>query len=78
MKRQFLKKHSIIKITAKDSQIGKVSGLCLGADDYLTKPFNIDEFIARVRSLIRRFTVLNNFTRNYSFRICDLPSQPCS
>ncbi|HAU5239638.1 TPA: response regulator transcription factor [Clostridioides difficile] len=52
----------VLMLTAKDSEIDKVSGLRLGADDYLTKPFLMDEFIARVQSLIRRFTVFNNHT----------------
>ncbi|MCI9078861.1 MAG: response regulator transcription factor [Lachnospiraceae bacterium] len=43
--------------------VDKVSGLRLGADDYLTKPFLMSEFIARVQSLIRRFTVFNNNTK---------------
>ena len=47
----------VLMLTAKDSEIDKVSGLRLGADDYITKPFLIAEFIARVQSLIRRFTV---------------------
>lgn len=50
----------VLMLTAKDSEVDKVSGLRLGADDYLTKPFLISEFIARVQSLIRRFTVFNN------------------
>ena len=50
----------VLMLTAKDSQIDKLSGLRLGADDYLTKPFLMAEFIARVQSLIRRFTVFNN------------------
>lgn len=52
----------VLMLTAKDSEIDKVSGLRLGADDYLTKPFLMAEFIARVQSLIRRFTVFNNYT----------------
>ncbi len=50
----------ILMLTAKDSEIDKVSGLRLGADDYLTKPFSMDEFIARVQSLIRRYTYFND------------------
>lgn len=49
-------------LTAKDSEVDKVSGLRLGADDYLTKPFLMSELIARVHSLIRRYTVLNGQT----------------
>jgi DNA-binding response OmpR family regulator len=46
----------VLMLTAKDSEIDKVSGLRLGADDYLTKPFSMNEFVARVQSLIRRYT----------------------
>lgn len=49
----------ILMLTAKDSEVDKVSGLRLGADDYLTKPFLQNEFIARVQSLIRRYTIFN-------------------
>lgn len=49
----------VLMLTAKDSEIDKVSGLRLGADDYLTKPFSINELLARVGSLIRRYTALN-------------------
>jgi DNA-binding response OmpR family regulator len=49
----------ILMLTAKDSEVDKVSSLRLGADDYLTKPFLMSELIARVHSLIRRYTVLN-------------------
>jgi len=44
----------IIMLTAKDSEVDKVIGLELGADDYITKPFSTRELIARVRALIRR------------------------
>lgn len=53
----------VLMLTAKNSEVDKVSGLRLGADDYLTKPFNINEFIARVHSLIRRYTTLNNSSK---------------
>ena len=46
----------VLMLTAKNSEMDKVSGLRLGADDYLTKPFSINEFMARVDSLIRRYT----------------------
>ena len=46
----------IILLTAKDSVEDKVTGLNLGADDYLTKPFAFSELLARVRSLLRRGT----------------------
>ena len=43
----------------KSDEEDKVSGLRMGADDYLTKPFSINELMARVNSLIRRYTLLN-------------------
>lgn len=45
----------VLMLTAKDSETDKVSGLRLGADDYLTKPFGMSEFVARVQSLLRRY-----------------------
>ena len=50
----------VILLTAKDSQNDKVNGLYIGADDYITKPFDIKELLARVDSQIRRNTVFNN------------------
>ena len=44
----------IIMITARGQDHDKIKGLNLGADDYLTKPFNIDELIARVQAVLRR------------------------
>jgi two-component system, OmpR family, response regulator RegX3 len=44
----------IIMVTAKDSEIDKVVGLELGADDYVTKPFSMRELAARVRAVLRR------------------------
>ncbi|NBI61887.1 DNA-binding response regulator [Clostridiales bacterium] len=49
----------VLMLTAKSDEQDKVSGLRLGADDYLTKPFSINELMARVNSLIRRYTTLN-------------------
>lgn len=46
----------ILLLTAKDSEGDKVSGLRMGADDYLTKPFSNSEFLARVSALLRRYT----------------------
>ncbi len=44
----------IIMLTARDDDIDKIVGLELGADDYLTKPFNPRELVARVRAILRR------------------------
>lgn len=44
----------IIMVTAKTSELDKVKGLDLGADDYMTKPFGVMELISRVKALLRR------------------------
>jgi DNA-binding response OmpR family regulator len=44
----------VLVLSARDSAADKVAGLDLGADDYLTKPFAFEEFLARVRALLRR------------------------
>ena len=44
----------IIMLTAKDTELDKVVGLELGADDYITKPFSVRELVARVQSVLRR------------------------
>lgn len=49
----------VLMLTAKSGEEDKVSGLRMGADDYLTKPFSLNELMARVHSLIRRYTQLN-------------------
>jgi two-component system response regulator RegX3 len=52
-----IRQHSfvpIIMLTAKDSEIDKVVGLELGADDYVTKPYSSRELIARIRAVMRR------------------------
>jgi two-component system, OmpR family, response regulator len=47
----------VIFLTARDSTEDKIAGLTIGGDDYLTKPFSLDELIARVRAIVRRSTV---------------------
>ncbi|WP_152391959.1 response regulator transcription factor [Paenibacillus guangzhouensis] len=49
----------IIMLSAKSQDIDKISGLSIGADDYVTKPFNPLELVARVKSQIRRYKLLN-------------------
>jgi DNA-binding response OmpR family regulator len=44
----------ILMLTAKSEEIDKVLGLEIGADDYLTKPFSIREFVARIKAILRR------------------------
>ena len=48
------KKTPIILVTAKTTEMDKVKGLDIGADDYLTKPFGVMELISRVKALLRR------------------------
>ncbi|MFM6940920.1 MAG: winged helix-turn-helix domain-containing protein [Candidatus Planktophila sp.] len=50
----------IIMLTAKDSEIDKVVGLEIGADDYVTKPYSSRELIARIRAVLRRGEVLDS------------------
>jgi two-component system, OmpR family, alkaline phosphatase synthesis response regulator PhoP len=47
----------VLMLTAKSEEIDKVLGLEIGADDYLTKPFSIREFVARVKAIFRRQTI---------------------
>lgn len=54
----------ILMLTAKSDNVSKVRGLRAGADDYLTKPFNMDELVARVISLIRRYTRFNQLSES--------------
>ncbi|OAS83120.1 MULTISPECIES: response regulator YycF [Metabacillus] len=60
--REVRKKHDmpIIMLTAKDSEIDKVLGLELGADDYVTKPFSTRELLARVKANLRRQQTIEN------------------
>ncbi len=50
----------IIMLSAKSEDMDKVLGLSTGADDYLTKPFNVVELLARVNSQLRRYLYLNS------------------
>ena len=51
----------VIMLTAKNMESDKIEGLELGADDYITKPFNPLELVARVKSNLRRYISLGNF-----------------
>ena len=50
----------ILMLTARDEDIDKIIGLEVGADDYLSKPFNPRELVARIRSILRRSTAARN------------------
>lgn len=60
MIRQFGYRYPIIMLTAKISENDKITGLTLGADDYITKPFHPLELVARVKSALRRYTKYNS------------------
>jgi len=64
----------VLMLTARDSVIDKVAGLDLGADDYLTKPFAFEEFLARVRALLRR----RDAQRAPVLRVDDLAVDPAT
>ena len=58
-----VKNTPIIMVSAKKDDIDKIRGLGLGADDYITKPFNPLELVARVKSQLRRYTQLGNMNQ---------------
>ncbi|QZY54524.1 response regulator transcription factor [Crassaminicella profunda] len=62
----------IVMLTAKNDIVDKVLGLELGADDYITKPFDIREVIARVKSLLRRLNKNTNESEDTHIQIKDL------
>ncbi len=64
----------VLVLTARDTVRDKVTGLDLGADDYLTKPFAFEEFLARVRALLRR----GSAGRVPVLRLADLALDPAT
>ena len=61
------KRLPIIMLTAKSSEMDKISGLDYGADDYITKPFSLSELLARIRAILRRSYPEEEALKNYSF-----------
>ena len=61
----------IIMLTAKVEDSDKILGLSLGADDYITKPFNPLEMVSRVKAQLRRFTLYNGNGRQENSKIYD-------
>lgn len=83
--------YPIIMLTAKDTEIDKITGLTIGADDYITKPFRPLELIARVKAQLRRYKKYNGVTAqnenvivhsglviNISTHECSLNEKPLS
>jgi two-component system alkaline phosphatase synthesis response regulator PhoP len=54
----------VLFLTAKGTSADKVKGLKLGADDYLTKPFNLEELLLRIQILIKRYTIATETPKN--------------
>lgn len=63
----------VIMLTAKDSEIDKVTGLDMGADDYIAKPFGITEMLSRVRAVLRRY---ENTSKASEYKIGELYVNP--
>ena len=57
----------VIMLTAKGQEKEKVTGLNLGADDYITKPFSLEELLARINAVLRRTDPLRAVGRNFRF-----------
>ena len=62
----------VLFLTAKDGMEDKVAGLTIGGDDYMTKPFSLEELVARVRALLRRIGVAEINTDDEKIRFADL------
>ncbi|MCY8672149.1 response regulator transcription factor [Bacillus haynesii] len=54
----------ILMLTAKDLEGDKILGLSIGADDYITKPFSVNEVLARIKAMLRRYLVLGSESRS--------------
>lgn len=63
-----VKNTPIIMLTARDSVMDKVSGLQIGADDYVSKPFAIEELLARIEALLRRVNETNQVSNKLEFK----------
>lgn len=62
----------VLFLTARDATEDKVAGLTVGGDDYVTKPFSLEELVARVRALLRRIGVMDTHVDDEKIRFADL------
>jgi two-component system OmpR family response regulator len=62
----------VLFLTAKDGMEDKVAGLTIGGDDYMTKPFSLEELVARLRALLRRIGVVEMDQDEEKIRFADL------
>lgn len=67
---------SVILLTARDAVVDKVAGLDGGADDYITKPFAIEELLARIRAVLRKKDVRNTSQKSSEIIVEDLSLDP--
>ncbi len=66
----------VVMLTAKSQSVDKVVGLELGADDYITKPFDTKELLARIRAILRRFDRQEGRSRAGTLRVGPLELDP--
>jgi two-component system OmpR family response regulator len=62
----------VLFLTAKDTVEDKIAGLTIGGDDYVTKPFSLEELVARLRALLRRIGVVSPEVDDEKIRFADL------
>ncbi len=62
----------VLFLTAKDGMEDKVAGLTIGGDDYMTKPFSLEELVARLRALLRRTGAIESVPDDQKIRFADL------
>ena len=72
--RRYYEDMPILMLTAKSELSQKVKGFELGADDYLTKPFEVDELLVRIKALLRRYKVVTSQTINIGDLVMDKSS----
>jgi two-component system OmpR family response regulator len=62
----------VLFLTAKDGMEDKIAGLTIGGDDYMTKPFSLEELVARIKALLRRTGVVESKVDEEKIRFADL------
>ncbi len=73
--RQEARRVPILFLTAKDATEDKIRGLTLGGDDYVTKPFSLEELLARIRAVLRRATDVGESSTRLSFADLELDEE---
>lgn len=66
----------VIMLTAKGSEFDKVTGLDMGADDYIAKPFGMTELVSRIRAVLRRYTKTSSSYSNKEYSVKNLYVNP--